>query len=304
MAGETEAAAETAKHVDVQAEATKLIDQVSNMDFNTMLEKWIIPYGSKLLIALAIYVFGKWIARFISKLMGKAAYASSKDEMLQSFVSSTSYFLLLLFVIIAALSQLGINTSSLVALIGAAGLAIGLALQSSLQNFASGVMILLFKPFTKGDYIEAGDVAGTVEQMGLLMLEVRSPDNKSVLVPNAKIFEGSITNFSDNATRRIDFIFDIAYDADIEKAKAIISECVRNDERTLDYPEPVIAVGSLAASSVQIFARPWVKTPDYWSTHFDLLEKVKVEFDKAGIEIPFNKLDINLPEGQSLELKK
>ena len=163
--------------------------------------------------------------------------------MLQSFVKSISYFFFLLVVIIAALSQLGINTSSLVALIGAAGLAIGLALQNSLQNFAAGVMILIFQPFRKGHYIEAGGVSGTVEQIGILILELRSPDNKTVLVPNSKVFSDSITNYSVNKERRVDFIFDIAYDADISKAKEIIEKCLADDPRVLKSPAPTVAVG-------------------------------------------------------------
>lgn len=275
--------------------AITLFKDIQSMDGDALLNNWLIPYGSKILIALAIYIAGKMLARFISKMMGKAAYRSSKDEMLQSFVASITYFLLLLAVIIAALSQLGINTSSLVALIGAAGLAIGLALQNSLQNFAAGVMILLFKPFRKGHYIETGGIAGTVEQMGILVLEIRTPDNRTVLIPNGKVFSDSITNYSANEKRRIDFIFDIAYDADIEKAKVIIEKCLSEDKRVLNDPAPKVAVGALAASSVQLFARPWVNTANYWDVHFDLMEKVKLALDNAGIEIPFNQLDIRLP---------
>lgn len=202
MSGQTtEKAAEAAQHVDVVAETEKVIDKVSSMNFDTMLNDWIIPYGTKILLAIAIFVIGKWLAKLISKLLGKAALASTKDEMLQSFVRSISYFLLLLIVVIASLSQLGINTSSLVALIGAAGLAIGLSLQNSLQNFAAGVMLLIFKPFKKGDLIETGGMSGTVEEMGLLVLELRTGDNKTVLIPNGKVFSDSIVNYSDNETR-------------------------------------------------------------------------------------------------------
>ncbi|STO59323.1 small-conductance mechanosensitive channel [Canicola haemoglobinophilus] len=200
-------------------EATQVIKEVGSMNFQDILEQWIIPYGTKILLAVAIYIFGKLLARILSNLLGKIVLTSSKDEMLQSFVSSISYFLFLLIVVIASLSQLGINTSSLVALIGAAGLAVGLALQNSLQNFAAGVMILIFKPFKKGDFIEAGGTSGKVEQMGLLMLELRTGDNKTILVPNGKVFADSITNYSRNETRRIDLILDISYESDIEKAK-------------------------------------------------------------------------------------
>ncbi|EIJ69095.1 mechanosensitive ion channel family protein [Pasteurella bettyae] len=296
-------AQETAQNLDVAAETDKIINKVSNMNFDTMLNEWILPYGTKLLLAIVIFIVGKWIAHGLSKLLGKAAFASTKDDMLQSFVSSISYFLFLLIVVIAALSQLGINTSSLVALIGAAGLAIGLSLQSSLQNFAAGVMLLIFKPFRKGDFIETSGQAGTVEQMGLLVLELRTADNKTVLIPNAKVFSDSIVNNSANSTRRIDFIFDIAYDADIAKAKEIVAQVLKSDVRVLQNPQPTIAVGALAASSVQLFVRPWVNTGNYWDVYFNITENVKLEFDKAGIEIPFNQMDINFPTEKISQIK-
>ena len=290
-------------NLDIQ-EAAKVLKEVSAMDVSTLLQDWIIPYGTKILIALTIYFVGKFLARFLSKIVGRVVLASSKDEMLQSFVSSISYFLFLLIVLIAALSQLGINTSSLVALIGAAGLAIGLALQNSLQNFAAGVMILIFKPFKKGDFIEAAGTSGKVEQMGLLVLELRTGDNKTILVPNGKVFADSITNYSRNETRRIDMILDISYEADIEKAKSVVSQVLFDEENVLNYPEPVIGVGSLTANSVQLFVRPWVQTPNYLSTQFALLEKIKIEFDKAGIAIPYNQLDIHFPEQAQISFNK
>ncbi|VTU07141.1 small-conductance mechanosensitive channel [Actinobacillus indolicus] len=285
-------------------EAKEIISDVKNLDFQGLLHDWIIPYGTKLLIAIAIFIIGRYLARFFSRVIGKAVLVSSKDEMLQSFVMSIAYFLFLLITIIATLSQLGINTSSLVALIGAAGLAIGLALQNSLQNFAAGVMLLIFKPFKKGDFIEAGGKSGKVEQMGILMLELRTGDNKTVLIPNGKVFADSITNYSRNETRRIDFIFDISYESDIEKAKEIIAQILFEDENVLHYPEPTIAVGNLAASSVQLFVRPWVQTNNYSSTQFAILEKVKIGFDKAGISIPYNQLDLHLPAETSVTFSK
>ncbi|TCP93520.1 small conductance mechanosensitive channel [Cricetibacter osteomyelitidis] len=299
-----EQAQEVVEQIDVQEQASKMIDTVTSMDMNTLLNDWLIPYGGKILIAVAIYIIGKGLARFISKLLGKAVLVSSKDEMLQSFVSSISYFLILLIVIIAALSQLGINTSSLVALIGAAGLAIGLALQNSLQNFASGVMLLIFKPFRKGDFIETSGMMGTVKQMGLLVLELRTGDNKTVLIPNGKVFSDSIVNYSNNETRRIDFIFDISYESDIAKAKEIVARLLKADARVLQNPKPTIAVGALAANSVQLFVRPWVGTGDYWGVHFDITEKVKLEFDQAGISIPYNQLSLHLPEGNEISISK
>lgn len=290
--------------IDVQAEAERLLETIENTNLTTFVNDYVIPYGTKILVAIAIYVIGKWLARLVSQILGKIALASTRDEMLQSFVSSISYFLFLLIIIIAALSQLGINTSSLVALIGAAGLAVAMALQSSLQNFASGVMLLIFKPFRKGDFIEASGVSGKVEQMGLLLLELRTGDNKSVLIPNSKVFGDSITNYSSNDTRRVDFIFDISYESDIPLAKEVIARCLQENELILRDPEPVIAVGSLASSSVQLFVRPWVRTSNYWTVHYALLEKVKLEFDKAGISIPYNQLDLHLPDNQTIKIEK
>ena len=302
MSGQT--TEQAVKNVDVVAETEKVITKVSSMNFETILNDWLIPYGTKILLAIAIFMIGKSLAKFISKLLAKAALASTKDEMLQSFVRSISYFLLLLIVVIAALSQLGINTSSLVALIGAAGLAIGLSLQNSLQNFAAGVMLLIFKPFKKGDLIETGGMSGTVEEMGLLVLELRTGDNKTVLIPNGKVFSDSIVNYSANETRRIDFIFDISYDADIAKAKAIVANILANDSRVLKDPAPVIAVSALAANSVQLVVRPWVNTPNYWATYWGIMEKVKLAFDEAGIAIPYNQMDIHISGEESIKVVK
>ena len=288
----------TAEQIDVQASAAKVMDTVSNMTFDSMLHDWLIPYGSKVLLAIVIFVVGKALARVISKLLGKAALASTKDEMLQSFVKSISYFLLLLIVVIAALSQLGINTSSLVALIGAAGLAIGL----SLQNFAAGVMLLIFNPFRKGDLIETGGQTGTVEEMGLLVLELRTGDNKTVLIPNGKVFSDSIVNYSANELRRIDFTFDVSYESNLKEAKDIITRILAENSLVLKEPQAVVAVGALAASSVQLIVRPWVKTGDYWAAYWGITESVKTEFDKAGIEIPYNQMSLHIAENQAEKL--
>lgn len=294
MSQPTQTETQATQNIDVIATTEKIFNQLDSMSFDAILREWIIPYGTKVFLAIAIFVVGKWLAKGISQLLSKAVLASTKDEMLQSFVRSISYFLLLLIVVIASLSQLGINTSSLVALIGAAGLAIGLSLQNSLQNFAAGVMLLIFKPFKKGDFIETSGISGTVTQMGLVVLELRTGDNKTVLVPNSNVFSSTITNYSANETRRVDFIFDISYNDDIAQAKEIIREILEKDDRVLKEPKPVIAVSTLASSSVQIIARPWVNTPNYHAVYWQVTENVKIAFDKAGISIPFNQLDVNL----------
>ena len=294
MSQPTQTETQATQNIDVISTTEKIFNQLDSMSLDAILRDWIIPYGTKVFLAIAIFVVGKWLAKGISQLLSKAVLASTKDEMLQSFVRSISYFLLLLIVVIASLSQLGINTSSLVALIGAAGLAIGLSLQNSLQNFAAGVMLLIFKPFKKGDFIETSGISGTVTQMGLVVLELRTGDNKTVLVPNSNVFSSTITNYSANETRRVDFIFDISYDDDIAQAKEIIREILEKDNRVLKEPKPVIAVSTLASSSVQIIARPWVNTPNYHAVYWQVTENVKIAFDKAGISIPFNQLDVNL----------
>lgn len=283
-----------AENVDVVAHTEQIIHKVSNMNFDILLNEWIIPYGTKLLLAISIFVIGRFFARLISKLLGKAALTSTKDEMLQSFIVSISYFLLLLIVVIASLSQLGINTSSLVALIGAAGLAIGLSLQNSLQNFAAGVMLLIFKPFRKGDFIETGGMSGVVEKMGILVLELRTGDNKTVLLPNGKVFSDNIINYSNNPTRRIDFIFDISYESNLKEAKEIVSRILAENIFVLKEPEPMVVVGALAESSVQLMARPWVRTIDYWPAYWEITEQIKLAFDDAGISIPYNQMELHI----------
>ncbi|WP_439238399.1 mechanosensitive ion channel family protein [Lonepinella sp. BR2919] len=298
-----ENATETAQ-LDVVGETSKILNDVSNMDFATLLNEWIIPYGTKILLAIVIFYVGKYISKIISNLLGRAVLISTKDEMLQSFVRSIGYFLLLLITVIAALSQLGINTSSLVALIGAAGLAIGLSLQNSLQNFAAGVMLLIFKPFNKGDFIEAAGTTGVVHQMGLLMLELRTGDNKTVLVPNGKVFADSITNYSLNELRRVDLTFDISYESNIKQAKDVLADILAKNTLVLKDPEPVIAVGALEASSVQLITRSWVKNSDYWSVYWALLEEVKLAFDAAGITIPYDQMDLHIVSQATNETEK
>ena len=290
----SETAQTATQNIDVVATTEKVLKKVDSMSFDAILNDYIIPYGTKIILAIAIFVIGKWLAKAISKLLSKAVLASTKDEMLQSFIRSISYFLLLLIVVIASLSQLGINTSSLVALIGAAGLAIALSLQNSLQNFAAGVMLLIFKPFQKGDQIETGGTVGTVQQMGILVLELRTSDNKTVLIPNSSVFSGKITNYSANDTRRLNFVFDIAYDADLRKAKEIILQILTNEGKVLSTPAPDVSVSELAANSVKLGAQAWVNTSDASSAYSSVLEQVKLAFDEAGIVIPFNQLDVNL----------
>ena len=245
-------------------------------------------------IAAAILFGGIWLAKRIKKYVASTMEKREVDALLASFSSNIIYVALVAFVIIAALGQLGIQTTSFVAIIGAAGLAIGLSLQGSLSNFASGVMIIAFRPFKVGDFIEAGGVSGIVEGIQIFSTQMRTGDNKAVIVPNAGIIGGNITNYSAKETRRVDLVFGIGYDDDIKKAKDVLTELVNDDERILKDPEPVIAVSELADSSVNFVCRPWVKTADYWGVYFDLTEAVKLRFDKEGISIPYPQQDVHM----------
>lgn len=264
------------------------------MDFELLMSEYAVPWAVKLVTAILIFVIGRIVIKFVIKLVKKLLHKSSMDEMLIDFVGSILNAVLLLFVIIAALNQLGVDTSSLVALIAAAGLAIGLALQGSMQNFAAGVMILVFKPFKLGDFIEAGGVSGVVEKIQIFSTQMRTGDNKEVIVPNGAIYSGAITNFSARDTRRVDMVFGIGYDDDIRLAKSILEKLVSEDSRILPEPVPVIALSELADSSVNFVVRPWVNSGDYWAVMWDMNEKVKLAFDEAGISIPYPQMDLHL----------
>ncbi len=216
------------------------------------------------------------------------------NEMLVNFLSSIINIVLMLFVIVAALNRLGVNTASLVALLGAAGLAIGLSLQDSLKNFAAGVMIILFKPFKLGDFVEAGGATGVVEKITIFSTQFKTGDNKEIIVPNGAIYGGMIVNYSTKETRRIDLVFGIGYGDDIKKAKEIIIDILNSDEGILKDPEPTVALGELADSSVNFNVRPWVKSADYWPVRADILEKIKIAFDENGISIPYPQMDVHL----------
>ncbi len=265
------------------------------MDLDLLLNEYAMPWSIKIAMAILIFVVGKFVVKMVVSLVKKLLGRSpAMDEMLINFIASIVNAVLILFVIIAALDQLGVDTSSLVALIAAAGLAIGLALQGSMQNFAAGVMILVFKPFKSGDFVEAGGISGVVEKVQIFSTTMRTGDNKEVIVPNGGIYGGPITNFSARDTRRVDMVFGIGYDDDIRKVKAILEALVAEDERILKDPAPVVALSALAESSVNFIVRPWVNTGDYWKVSWDMNEKVKLAFDEAGITIPYPQMDVHL----------
>ena len=271
---------------------------VSSIDIPAMIDTYVIPWGLNILFALLIFIIGKYLVGVITRLVKKLMEKAHMDKILVNFIGSIIKSVLLLFVVIAALDQLGVNTTSLIALIGAAGLAIGLALQGSLQNLASGVMLIVFRPFKDGDFVEAGGTMGVVEEIGIFTTRMRTGDNKEVIVPNGQIFGGIITNYSKRDTRRVDMVFGIGYGDDILKAKEVITGIIEADERILKDPAPLVAVAELADSSVNFNVRPWVKSSDYWSVYFDLNEKIKLAFDMNGISIPFPQMDVHLEKAE------
>ena len=266
---------------------------LENIDIQEILDAYVIPWGINIVLAVLIFVIGKKVIGVITNIIKKLMRKSKVDELLIKFIGSILNAVLLLFVVIAALDQLGVNTTSFIALIGAAGLAIGLALQGSLQNFAAGVMLIIFRPFAIGNTVEAGGVTGVVEQIGIFSTKMRTGDNREIIVPNGSIFGGTITNVSARDTRRVDMVFGIGYDDDLKKAKEIIKSVLENDERILKDPVTLIAVGELGDSSVNFNVRPWCKTSDYWGVYYDTHENIKLAFDEQGISIPFPQMDIH-----------
>ncbi|MHC4339309.1 MAG: mechanosensitive ion channel family protein [Planctomycetota bacterium] len=251
-------------------------------------------YGLPAFWALVILAAG-WIgARVIRAVIRRLMRRASVDPTLVGFFANLVYTLLLAFVVVSALDRVGVATGSFVAIIGAAGLAVGLALQSSLANFAAGVMIILFRPFQVGQFIEGGGVSGTVVQIQVFSTILNSPDNKKVVAPNGALMKGTLTNFSANDTRRIDLTFSIGYQDDLKKARQILEEIVHGNELVLKDPAPAVALGNLADSGVDFLVRPWVKTSDYGTVKGEILEAVKLRFDESGITIPYPQREVHL----------
>lgn len=253
-----------------------------------------ISFGGKLIVALLIFYIGRIVAKLVTRTIRKVMVAQEVDKILETFVCNLAYWLVMIFVIIAAINQVGIQTTSLIAIMGAAGLAVGLALQGSLSNFAAGVLIVLFRPYRVGDFVEVAGISGTVVQVQILTTVLKTGDNKQIVVPNAQIMDSIITNYSANDQRRVDMLIGVGYDDDLDKVRKTIKELVDADERILQEPECLIAVSELADSSVNFAVRPWVKTADYWGVMFDLTEAIKKRFDRDGISFPFPQQDVHL----------
>jgi len=255
---------------------------------------WLTTYSMKIVAAVLIFIIGKWIARRVTNLFIKLLEKNHVDITLTRFLESIVYYTMLVGVLIAAAGQLGINTASFLAIVGAAGLAVALALKDSLSNFSSGVMLILFRPFRVGDFVTVGGVTGNVTGIDVFNTTLNTPDNQRLIVPNASITNDVITNVTANDTRRVDLVVGIGYQDDIIKAKQVLDKILKDEKRVLETPAPNIAVSELADSSVNFVVRPWVKTGDYWNVYFDLTEKIKLSFDKEGISIPFPQQDLHL----------
>lgn len=255
---------------------------------------WLIAHGPGIIVGLVILILGRWLAMWFAAIGRKAMIKGSIDKTLARFLSKLIYYALLAAVVIAAADQVGIKTTSFVAIFGAAGLAIGLALKDSLGNFASGVMLILFQPFKVDDYVTAGGVSGTVEQIDIFSTVLKTPDNQKIIVPNSSITADVITNVNAESTRRVDLVIGIGYDDDIREAKTTLENLVLSDSRILQDPAPQIAVAELADSSVNLVVRPWVKTEDYWDVRLELTEKIKLTFDEKGISFPYPQQDVHM----------
>lgn len=259
-----------------------------------LINTYLIPWGLRIAMALVIFVVGRWTARIVVRVVNRMMKRARLDDMLTSFLGNILYTVLLLVVVIAALDQLGVQTTSLLAVFGAAGLAVGLALKDSLANFSSGVMMIIFRPFKVGDFVEAAGQSGVIEEVRIFNTVMRTGDNREIIIPNGHIYGGPIVNYSARETRRIDLVMCIGYGDDIRKARQLIEAAFSADARILTDPAPAVAVGELADSSVNLTVRPWVKSADYWAVRSDLLENLKTAFDANGISIPYPQRDVHV----------
>lgn len=259
-----------------------------------MAVNWVGDYSLKVLAAVLILIVGRWVARKIADLLARVLEKNKIDATLTGFLENIAYYALLILVLIAAAGQLGINTTSFLTIVGAAGLAVGLALKDSLSNFSSGVMLVLFRPFRVGDAVDVAGVKGKVVGINIFNTILNTPDNQRVIVPNSSITNGVITNITANPTRRIDLVAGIGYEDNIPLAKQVLTKIVQSDDRILKEPAPQIALSELADSSVNFVVRPWVNTGDYWDVYFALTEQIKLRFDEAGISIPYPQQDVHL----------
>ncbi len=268
--------------------------EINLEEYQSLIETYAIPWGIKIIAAIAIFVIGRYLSKIIVRLLKKVMIKAKLDETISNFLGSIAQAILTVVVIIAALEQLGVNTTSVLAIFAAAGLAVGLAFKDSLSNFASGIMLILFKPFKLGDFVEAAGVSGVVENIRIFNTVMKTGDNREITVPNSQIYGGIITNFSARETRRIDLVIGIGYDDNIGTAKQLIQDIISQESRILSDPEPTIMVLELGESSIDIAVRPWVNSGDYWVVRADLLQTIKEKFDAEGLSIPYPQRDLHL----------
>lgn len=266
---------------------------MDNIDWNGIMDS-VMFYGIQIAIALVILVIGLWAIKILQGLIRKAMIRSKVDDSLQGFLLSLSGIALKIVLVIAVINQLGVQTTSFIAILGAAGLAVGMALSGTLQNFAGGAMILIFKPFKLGDFIEAQGYTGTVSEIQIFNTILKTPDNKTIIIPNGGLSTGSMINYSTEATRRVDWTFGIGYGDDADKAQGLMKDMLNEDARVLKDPEVFVEVSALADSSVNFAVRAWVKAEDYWGVYFDMNKRIYQEFDKAGLNIPFPQMDVHV----------
>ena len=267
-----------------------------NLDGNlwNQLSELLSSFGISLFIALTILIIGRQVVKILIKVISTALERSNTEDTVRIFVTNLLNTLLMIVVFIAAINQLGIQTTSIIAVLGAAGLAIGLALQGSLSNFAAGILIVIYRPYKVGDYIQADNHLGTVDDIQIFSTVLKTPDNKLVVVPNGSIMNGSIVNFSNQDKRRVDIVASCSYEDDIDKVKSVLADILSKDDRILNEPKPRIAVSELADSSVNFIVRPWVKNSDYIDVYYSLLEEIKKRFDQEGIAIPYPQTDVHI----------
>ncbi|WP_372871069.1 mechanosensitive ion channel family protein [Shewanella sp.] len=253
-------------------------------------------YGLKVVFAIIIFLVGKYISNVVKKVTTKVMTNRKIDQTVTSFVANLAWAVVFVFTIIATLGQIGVQTASLVAVIGAAGLAVGLALQGSLSNFAAGVLMVLFRPCRVGDFIEAAGIAGVVDEITIFSTKLRTGDNKVIIAPNSAIMNGTITNYSAMDKRRVDLVIGVSYDADIALTKKVLTDILDNNQFVLKDPSYTVALAELGASSIDFVVRPWVKGGDYWAAKFELLEQIKNALDANNIGIPYPQMDIHVKE--------
>lgn len=274
---------------------TPLVDGINQAEtWLTNNSDLLVQYGVNIISALLILFIGNIVVKAVANSVAKVLKKKNMDKAVVEFIHGLVRYMLFVIVLIAALGRVGVQTASVVAVIGAAGLAVGLALQGSLSNFAAGVLIVAFRPFKSGDYVEIGGVAGSVESIQIFQTVLTTPDNKMVVVPNGSVIGSPITNYSRHDTRRVDLVIGVSYSANLQQTKELLTKICESDERILKEPGVQVGVHTLADSSVNFVVRPWVKTADYWNVYFDLMQAIKEGLDKEGIEIPFPQMDVHL----------